>query len=183
MYNEIKKQAEIAVKELLTVAKLHKNDILVIGCSTSELTGNKIGTTSDFDPAKAVFDGVYPILKENGIFLAAQCCEHLNRAIIIERECALHYGYDEVNVIPQIKAGGAFATTVYNNFADPVAVESIKAAAGIDIGSTLIGMHIKSVVVPVRISIDMIGGARLTLARSRAKFVGGQRAVYDQNLM
>lgn len=175
----IKKQAEQAVKELLLVAGLKKGDIFVVGCSSSEIIGGNIGKNSSFEAAQAVFEGVYPVLKENGIYLAAQCCEHLNRALIIEREAAEKYGLDEVCVVPKMKAGGSFATCCYENFASAVAVENIKAKAGMDIGGTLIGMHLKNVAVPVKLSFNKIGDAVLLCARTRPKYIGGERAQYN----
>lgn len=175
----IKKQAEQAVKELLLVAGLKKGDIFVVGCSSSEIIGGNIGKNSSFEAAEAVFEGIYPILKENGIYLAAQCCEHLNRALIIEREAAEKYGLDEVCVVPKMKAGGSFATCCYENFNEPVAVENIKAKAGMDIGGTLIGMHLKNVAVPVKLSLNKIGDAVLLCARTRPKYIGGERAQYN----
>lgn len=180
-YEEIREQAAKAVTELLEVARLKKGDIFVIGCSSSEIKGAHIGKGSDLDAAKAVYDGVYPILKERGIYLAAQCCEHLNRCVIVER-AALLPGTEIVNVVPQLHAGGSFSVTVYNHAEDPVAVEEIKADAGMDIGDTLIGMQLKKVAVPVRISMTEIGHAHLTCARTRPKFIGGSRAVYDDVL-
>ena len=167
--------------EIIKTAKLQKNDILVVGCSTSEILGDKIGTNSSPEAAKAVFDGIYKAAKENGVFVAAQCCEHLNRALITERE-AVPFS-DIVNVVPQAKAGGSFATAAYRSFKNPVAVEEIKAHAGLDIGFTMIGMHIKAVAVPVRLQNNKIGEATVLAARSRAKFIGGERAVYDAELM
>lgn len=180
-YEEIRAQAAQAVTELLAAAKLKRGDIFLIGCSSSEIKGARIGKGSDIDAAKAVYDGVMPILKEKGIYLAAQCCEHLNRAVIVEKE-ALLPGTEIVNVVPQMHAGGSFAVTVYENAEHPVAVEEIKADAGMDIGDTLIGMHLKKVAVPVRISLKEIGCAHLTCARTRPKFIGGSRAVYDDVL-
>lgn len=124
---------------------------------------------------------MYPALKERGIFLCAQCCEHLNRAIILEREAADKYGLEPVNVVPQPKAGGSFATTAYARFTEPVAVEEVRAMAGIDIGGTLIGMHLRRVAVPVRLSVKKIGEAPILCARTRPKFIGGERAHYDQD--
>lgn len=183
MTEELKQQAETAVKELLEAAKLNKGDILVVGCSSSEVCGSKLGTNSNLQVAEAVFSGIYPMLKENGIYLAAQCCEHLNRALIIEAEAARLYGYPMVNAVPQPKAGGSFATTAYKTFTSPVAVEAVSASAGMDIGGVLIGMHLKPTAVPVRLSIKRIGEAYITCARTRPKFIGGARAVYDQNLL
>lgn len=175
----IKQQAKSAVSELLSVAGLHKGDILVVGCSSSEIVGETIGHGSSIEAAEAVFEAIYPILKEQGIYLAAQCCEHLNRALIIERECAKNYGLEEVCVVPQPKAGGSFATTVWKNFDAPVAVEEIRAQAGLDIGGTLIGMHLCRVAVPVRLEQNRIGDAILLAARTRPKYIGGSRAKYE----
>lgn len=183
MFEEIKKQAQIAVTELLDAAKLERGDIIVIGCSSSEVVGERIGKGSSLDAAEAVFGAVYPVLCERGIYLAAQCCEHLNRAIIIETEAAKKYGFEIVNVVPQIKAGGAFATTAYKNFKNPAAIEKVRAKAGMDIGGTLIGMHLAEVAVPVRVSVSKIGEAHLICARTRPKFVGGARAVYNEDLL
>lgn len=180
-YDEIKQQAAEAVLELLQVANLKAGDIFVVGCSSSEIKGKRIGKDSDVDAAKAVYDGIYPILKKRGIYLAAQCCEHLNRAVIVEKD-ALLPGTEIANVVPVMHAGGSFAMTVYNNAEHPVAVEEIKADAGMDIGDTLIGMQLKKVAVPVRLSIKSIGEAHLTCARTRPKFIGGSRAIYDDVL-
>ena len=175
----IKQQAKQAVLELIEAADLKKGQILVIGCSSSEIVGETIGHGSSITAAEAVFGEVYPILKEKGIYLAAQCCEHLNRALIIEAECAEQYGLEPVCVVPQPKAGGSFATTAWKNFESPVAVEHVKAHAGLDIGGTLIGMHLKEVAVPVRLSLCAIGSANLLCARTRPKFIGGIRAKYE----
>ena len=180
MYNELTIQAKTALSELLEQANLKPGNLLVIGCSSSEIMGEKIGKGSSLDAAKAVFEGVYPILCEKGIYLAVQCCEHLNRAIIMERAVAEAKGYEIVNVMPQIHAGGSFAVTAWNAFSDPVAVETISADAGIDIGDTLIGMHLKRVAVPVRVSVKKIGQANVVCARTRPKYIGGPRAVYKE---
>ena len=177
--NLIETQARTAATELLEAADMQTGDIFVVGCSSSEVIGGHIGKASSLETAQAVFRGIYPVLQERGIYLAAQCCEHLNRALIIERDCALRYGYEPVCVVPQPKAGGSFATAAWNTFASPVAVEQIRAHAGMDIGGTLIGMHLRPVAVPVRLSLDHIGCALLLCARTRPKFIGGSRAVYD----
>lgn len=181
MLKEIREKSAIAVSELVEVAGLSQGKLLVIGCSSSEMVGEKIGKGSSIEAAEAVFESVYPYLLEKGIFLAAQCCEHLNRALIVEREYAEKHGLEIVSVIPQMKAGGSFATTAYKNFKSPVAVEHIKADAGLDIGGTLIGMHLKNVAVPVRLSVKKIGEANILAARTRPKFIGGQRAIYPEN--
>lgn len=183
MLEMIREQAEIAVKELLEISGVQPGDIMVVGCSSSEVTGHKIGSDSSLQVAQAIFAGIYPVLREKGVYLAAQCCEHLNRSIIIEKEAARAYGLEEVNVVPQPKAGGSFATTAYENFAAPTAVEEVKAHCGLDIGGTLIGMHLKKVAVPVRLSVSRIGEANILCARTRPKFVGGERAHYNEKLM
>ncbi len=180
---QVKDCAEQVTRELLETAGLEPEDVLVVGCSSSEVVGETIGTFSSKETAQAVFEGIYRVTKEQDIFLAAQCCEHLNRALIVEKELAKREKWDVVNVVPQPKAGGSFATTAYECFREPVAVEHVKAQAGIDIGNTLIGMHLKEVAVPVRVSISRIGNAPVVCARTRAKFVGGSRAVYDEALL
>lgn len=183
---EIEEQASQAVKEIAEAAHLHKGQLFVVGCSTSEVLGDKIGTHSSMDVANALYKGISSQLNARGIFLAAQCCEHLNRALVVEREVMEKYDLEQVNAIPQPDhAGGAFGTTAYQNMKDPVLVEDIQARAdaGMDIGGTLIGMHIHPVVVPLRISLDHIGNAILICARRRPKYTGGQRAIYDPKLM
>ena len=175
-------QMKQATEELISAAKLEKGDILVVGCSSSEITGSKIGTDSKPETAKQVFSAVYDVAKTKGIFLAAQCCEHLNRALVVEKSFAKAHNLEIVNVIPQPKAGGSFATAAYHSFDNPVLVEEICADAGLDIGGTLIGMHLKRVAVPVRLSVNRIGEAILLAARTRPKYIGGQRAMYDERI-
>ena len=175
---DIKLQCKKATEELIEVAKLKKGNIVIVGCSTSEVVGSKIGTNSDPNTAEQIFEGIYSAINEKGIFLAVQCCEHLNRAIVIESQAIPNA--EPVNVIPQKKAGGSLATIAYANFKNPIVVEQIKADAGLDIGDTFIGMHLKSVAVPVRLSLNAIGEAHLTAARVRPKFIGGIRAIYDE---
>lgn len=183
MYNELKKNAYQAACELLDIAKLQEGDLMVVGCSSSEIGGKKIGSDSNVDIADAVFSGIYDAVQEKKVYLAAQCCEHLNRALIIERKAAEKYGLEPVNVVPQKKAGGSFATAAYAAFEAPVAVEELHCAkAGMDIGDTLIGMHMAKVAVPVRLSVKKIGEANLVCARVRPKFIGGERAHYDDTL-
>ncbi|WP_071429467.1 TIGR01440 family protein [Angelakisella massiliensis] len=172
-----------ATEELINIAKLSPGDLLVVGCSSSEVLGERIGTNSSTDVAGAILEGILPVCREHEIFLAAQCCEHLNRALILERQAALARGLELVNVVPQPKAGGSFATAFYNACQKPAAVEHIRAQAGMDIGDTLIGMHLADVAVPVRLSMRRIGQANLVCARTRPKFIGGQRAHYDQQLL
>ena len=181
MLDELRQQAAQAAVLLCEKAKLRAGQIVVVGCSTSEICGSRIGSDSRPEVASAVFGAIHQELRARGIYLAAQCCEHLNRAIIIER--AAVPGADIVNVVPQPKAGGSFATAAYHAFSDPVAVESIRADAGLDIGGTLIGLHLKQVAVPLRLGMDHIGSAILLAARTRPKFIGGVRAVYDETML
>ncbi len=179
--NTLKEDCKAIFYELIEKAKLNKGDILVVGCSTSEVCGSKIGTNSNVDVAKELFDGMYAVAKEKGVYLAIQCCEHLNRAIVIEREALPNA--ERVNVVPQKKAGGSLATTAYGVFSNPIVVENIKADAGIDIGGTLIGMHLKAVAVPLRLSVSTLGDTNILCARTRPKFIGGIRAIYNEELL
>ena len=183
MLNKIKNEINSAISELVEKANLKCGNIVVVGCSSSEILGDTIGTGSVPEAAEVVFVEINKVLGEKEIFLAAQCCEHLNRALVVEREAAEKFCLEQVNAVPQVKAGGSFATAAYKGFKDPVLVEFIKADAGLDIGDTFIGMHLKHVAVPTRLSVKKIGKANLTAARVRPKFVGGSRAVYDENLM
>ena len=177
--SELTAQARKATEELLEAAHLETGDVFVVGCSSSEIRGGRIGHDSSMEVAAAVLAGVLPPLQEQGVYLAAQCCEHLNRSIVIEREAAKKYGCQIVASIPQPHAGGSWATNCWRTFKDPVLVEEVKAAAGMDIGGTLIGMHLRRVAVPVRLSMDHIGEAILLCARTRPPFIGGSRAVYS----
>lgn len=179
--DQIYLQTKAVIEELDEKAGLKPGSILVVGCSTSEVLGSKIGTNSNPDTAKQIFDALYDYTRAHGLFLAVQCCEHLNRAIITQ--LAAVPGADIVNVVPQPKAGGSLATCAYAGFDEPVAVEHIRADAGIDIGLTLIGMHLKPVAVPVRLENNRIGQALVVAARTRPKFIGGARAVYNEKLL
>lgn len=175
-------EAYSAARELLEAAGLEKGDIFIVGCSTSEVAGADIGTFSSPELAEVVFGSIYQAAQEAGVYLAAQCCEHLNRAVILEKEAAVRYGAEIVNVVPRPKAGGSFASAAYKAFEHPAAVEHIRAHAGLDIGDTLIGMHLKDVAVPVRIRVKEIGNAHVVCARTRPKFIGGSRAAYDDDM-
>ena len=181
--DEIAAESVEVIGELILKSGIGKGDLLVIGCSTSEVVGSDIGHGSSLEAAKAIFDAIYPLLLEKGIALAVQCCEHLNRCIIIEKETAKKLNLEIVNVVPQPKAGGSFAFTAYKAFEDPVAVETVKADAGLDIGLTLIGMHLRHVAVPIRLQRKTIGKAAISAARTRPKFIGGERAAYDPNIL
>ena len=177
----IYEQATAAIAELYEKAKLTAGNIVVVGCSTSEVMGSKIGTNSHPDTAGEIFKALEDFAQKKGLFLAIQCCEHLNRAIITERK-AVPFS-QIVNVVPQPKAGGSLATQAYHGFEDPVAVEEIQADAGLDIGFTLIGMHLKKVAVPLRLQNNKIGEAMVLAARTRPKFIGGVRAIYDEEML
>ncbi len=178
MLNNIKEESINTINELIVKGNLSEGSILVIGCSSSEIGGGIIGQNSSIEIAKEVVDAILPILNEKGINLAAQCCEHLNRALIINKSVAKNNRLEIVNVMPLPKAGGSFATAVYEALPSPCAVEEIKADAGLDIGNTLIGMHLKKVAVPLRLKNNKIGQAFVTAAYTRPKYIGGERAHY-----
>jgi uncharacterized protein (TIGR01440 family) len=165
--------------DLTTQANLQKGEIVVIGCSTSEVIGEKIGTAGTEEVAEMIFHSLATLKEETGVHLAFQCCEHLNRALVVEKEVAKTHGLQEVSVIPVRKAGGAMATFAHRHMKTPVVVEFIKADAGIDIGDTLIGMHLKHVAVPLRSKVKQVGAAHVTMAKTRPKLIGGTRAVYE----
>lgn len=174
----IKNEVFKAVSELLEKSEIKSGEILIMGCSTSEIAGNTIGKGSVFELGDAVIGGALEALKNSGVYLAVGCCEHLNRAVVIEREAAEKYGLEIVSVIPQPKAGGSAGTSAYKMFKNPVVVEFVKAHAGIDIGDTFIGMHLRHVAVPLRLSVNTIGHAHTTFAKTRPKYIGGSRAYY-----
>jgi len=175
----ISQQVTSAVEELLAAADLKPGQILVVGCSTSEIRGAKIGSSGSEEVAGAVLTAIARCCASRQIQLAIQCCEHLNRALVVQRQVMQQYGLEEVSVMPVLKAGGALAAQAIREFADPVIVETIQAHAGLDIGATLIGMHLRRVAVPVRLQQKYIGEALLTAARTRPKLIGGVRAVYE----
>jgi len=178
---DIKETVRNTALELYERAGLKAGQTVVVGCSTSEITGQNIGTCSDSGIGTDVFSALNDVFSEHGIHLAAQCCEHLNRAVIVERTIAA--GYNIVNAVPVPKAGGAFAAAAYNGFSDPVALEEFQADAGIDIGGTLIGMHLKRVAVPIRLETKSIGEAAVTAARTRPPLIGGNRTEYNEDLL
>ncbi len=182
MYEEIRQASAEAMTELLDVSKLREGSLVVVGCSSSEILGQRIGKGSSPEAAQAVVDAILPILEDRKMLLAAQCCEHLNRALIVERSTMEKFGLEQVTVMPRPKAGGSFATAVYAAMKDPVAVEFVKADAGLDIGNTLIGMHLKHVAVPLRLSVKRIGEAAVNAARTRPKLIGGVRAEYPEEI-
>ena len=178
---QVRQESAAAARQLAEAARLHKGQIVVVGCSTSEVVGHRVGSWSTPEVGQAIFDGLHSVFGPMGVYIAAQCCEHLNRALIVEHEAVPQL--DIVNVVPQPKAGGSFATAAWAGFDAPVAVEHVRAKAGIDIGDTLIGMHLCEVAVPVRIQVKRIGEANVVCARTRPKFIGGARAHYDEDLL
>lgn len=177
---QVRQESAAAARQLAEAARLRKGQIVVVGCSTSEVVGRRVGSWSTPEVGQAIFDGLHSVFGPMGVYIAAQCCEHLNRALIVEQ--AAVPGAEIVNVVPQPKAGSSFATAAYHAFRHPVALEEIRADAGLDIGGTLIGMHLKKVAVPVRLAQNHIGQAIVLAARTRPKFIGGDRAVYDETL-
>lgn len=171
-------QVESVLEALHNAMPLTQEHILVVGTSTSEVIGKHIGSAGTVDVANAIFDALKNFQKKTHVQLAFQCCEHLNRAIVVEKETAKELRLEQVTVVPVRSAGGAMAAYAFQKLENPVVVESIKADCGIDIGDTFIGMHLKSVVVPVRCEVKEIGHAHVTIARTRPKLIGGERAVY-----
>ena len=172
-------QARLAMETLLDAAKLYPGELVVVGCSTSEVAGHRIGSYSSEEIGQALMKGLLEPVRARGLYLAVQCCEHLNRALVVERACMREYHYEQVNVRPALKAGGALSVAALDAFEDPVVVETIRAHAGIDIGDTIIGMHLRPVVVPIRSEYAKIGMANVVLARTRPKYIGGSRAQYN----
>lgn len=170
------------MRDLSSVFPLAPSHILVMGVSTSEVVGQKIGTAGSGQAAEAIFRVLKESRAESPFHLAFQCCEHLNRALVVERETAVEFGLEEVSVVPVPSAGGSMAAYAYEHFQDPVVVERIRAHAGIDIGDTLMGMHLKEVAVPFRSSVTRIGEAHVTMAYTRPKLIGGSRAVYVRDV-
>ncbi|MEN6565613.1 MAG: TIGR01440 family protein [Veillonellales bacterium] len=172
-------QAKEALAELLQTAQLSAGQIVVVGCSTSEVRGARIGSAGSAEVAAALLNGLTEVCAGAQVHLAIQCCEHLNRALVVERPVMENYQLEQVSVRPIPHAGGALAAQAMQDFTDPVVVEFISAHAGLDIGSTLIGMHLKRVAVPVRLKNKQVGQALVTAARTRPKLIGGVRAVYE----
>lgn len=177
--DEIQKQLTTITEDVLKAAKLHEDDLFVLGCSTSEVVGGHIGKDSNLDVGHVIINTLISELRPKGIHLAVQGCEHINRSLVVERKVAEKNGFEIVTVVPALHAGGAASIEAFKQFDDPVEVEHVVAKAGIDIGDTSIGMHVKFVQVPVRPSIDTLGAAHVTALRSRPKYVGGPRANYD----
>lgn len=180
MITDWEKEFESILTEFSEQVALKPGQLVVIGCSTSEVLGEKIGTAGTFDVAEMIYRSLSKWQQTNTVQLAFQCCEHLNRALVLDRSAAEERGLEEVSVIPVRHAGGAMATYAFGEMKDPVVVEFIKADAGVDIGNTLIGMHLKHVAVPVRVKQKTVGQAHVTLAKTRPKLIGGERAVYER---
>lgn len=180
MLEEIRRESKLAIEELLAQSSLREGDIIVLGGSSSEVLGSHIGKNSSQEIGLAVVEEILKVVKENKLYLAVQGCEHINRALVVEREIAEKKGFEIVSVVPALHAGGSMSMAAYKLMEDPVMIEHVVAQAGLDIGDTSIGMHVKFVQVPVRLSIKEIGKAHLTALRSRPKLIGGERAVYQK---
>jgi uncharacterized protein (TIGR01440 family) len=176
----LRTQTSEAAAELFSSTPLKPGMILVVGCSTSEIQGRSIGSAGSQEVAVSLMEALLEVCQKRGIALAVQCCEHLNRALVLERAVQERLGLPEVSVVPVLHAGGALATEAYRCFQDPVMVEAIQAHFGLDIGSTLIGMHIRPVAIPIRLVHNRIGRAYVTAARTRPKLIGGARACYKR---
>lgn len=174
----MKSQLIELMNELQSISFFNANERCIIGCSTSEIQGSKIGSNGSLEIARILYEALETIHNETGVHFAFQGCEHINRAITIERECFNPDTMTEVSVVPQANAGGSLSTYAYQHMKDPVVIEHIQCDKGIDIGQTLIGMHIKHVAVPVSVKTKCIGEAIVTIAKSRPKLIGGARAKY-----
>ena len=183
--NDIQKEiyaaATAAITELIDENRPFFNPVrlLVIGGSSSEMAGGTIGHQSTYELGEALSEAALNLAGERGFACAFQCCEHLNRSLVVERETAEKYGYEIVCAVPQPKAGGSMATAAWRRMSDPVLVQSVNADAGIDVGLTLIGMHLRAVAVPIRLKTEKIGNALVTAARTRPRLIGGERAKYS----
>lgn len=179
---KIRAQMTAALEELLNENRAHFNPVrlLVVGGSSSEIGGGTIGHDSAYELGEAVAEAVCDLAESRGFAAAFQCCEHLNRALVVERAAAEAYGLTIVCAVPRPKAGGSLATAAWKRMNDPVLVERLQADAGIDVGLTLIGMHLKPVAVPIRLKTDRVGCAILTAARTRPRLIGGERACYSE---
>lgn len=178
---EIKDQTKQVVEEVLDLSNLQKGQIFILGLSSSEVIGGHIGKNSSIEVGEVIVETVLDILTPKGIYLAVQGCEHLNRALVVERELAIQKDLEIVNVLPTLHAGGSGQLAAFKYMKDPVEVEFITAQAGVDIGDTAIGMHIRHVQVPVRPSLREIGQAHITALASRPKLIGGARAAYQED--
>lgn len=181
MTEDVVQETTRVLKDLMAAAPLDHRHLLVIGVSTSEVIGERIGTKGSHDVAAAVFSAVERIRENRGFHVAYQCCEHLNRALVVQKQTLEQFHLTEVTVVPVPNAGGSMAAYAFRAWSDAVVVESVQAHAGIDIGDTLIGMHLRPVAVPVRPSLKAIGAAHVTMARTRPKLIGGARAVYGRD--
>ncbi|WP_156291991.1 TIGR01440 family protein [Oceanobacillus salinisoli] len=180
---DVKQNIDELMEEWLQSGHLRQGDIFVIGCSTSEIAGKRIGTSGSEEIAGIIFQAMNKLRDKAGVRLAFQCCEHLNRALVVERETVREQHLEEVSVVPVPKAGGSMASYAYKHMHDPAVVEFITAQAGVDIGETMIGMHIQHVAVPLRLKQRFVGDARVTAAYSRPKLIGGARANYENTRM
>ena len=182
MLEQVRNEAKAAALEICQVAKLRKGQILVVGCSTSEVTGHKVGSYSSPELGQAIYDGIQEALQPQGIYLAAQCCEHLNRALVMEQKVLDERRLTQVNVMPVPKAGGSTGAAAYLRFEEPAVAMAIQAEAAIDVGDTLVGMHIRPVAVPLRMPQEnyKVGEAHVVMAYSRLPYIGGERAQYPK---
>lgn len=179
LLRQIKEDVDNVVAEWIKRDDLKEGDVFVIGCSTSEVAGKDIGTSGSDEIAEALFNSFQQLNEKKNVHLVYQCCEHLNRALVMEKSTQKQHDLTEVTVVPVRDAGGSMSTYAYRHFTDAVVVEDVKADAGIDIGGTMIGMHLHQVAVPIRFEKRQIGSAQITLARTRPKLIGGARAQYE----
>ncbi|MFC4303530.1 TIGR01440 family protein [Cohnella boryungensis] len=177
--HSIADQAEGALQELVRSGGVRPGQIVVLGVSTSEVRGERIGSSGAEAIAEQIHEGIERVRQQAGVHIVWQCCEHLNRALVTERRLAEAQGWTEVSAVPVPKAGGSMAAYAYRQMEEPCLVEAVQVHAGIDIGETLIGMHLRPVAVPLRPAIRSVGQARVNMAATRPRLIGGARAVYE----
>ncbi len=178
-FEKLKNDLETLIEELEEENFFFENQRLIIGCSTSEVIGEHIGKNSSLEVAEVIFNGFRTVREKYDIHLMFQGCEHINRAVTMDRRTSVQFGFDEVSVVPHRSAGGSLSEYAYQKMADPVVAEFVTADSGIDIGQTMIGMHLKHVAVPLRTNTRLIGEAVVTIAKTRPKLIGGPRAKYN----
>ncbi len=176
---QVKQDIAALLREVEQQVTFQPKQLFVVGCSTSEVAGERIGTAGAIEVAQALYDELERFAKRHDLYLVFQGCEHINRALTLERAAAEKYHLEPVAVVPVRTAGGSMSAYAYTKMDEPVVVETVQAHAGIDIGQTLIGMHLKVVAVPIRTSVKKIGEAVVTVAKTRPKLIGGTRAQYE----
>ena len=180
LHQEIIDRIDAAVAALCDKGRLEAGSVIVLGCSTSEVAGGQIGKASVPELGAVIAKAMIDTCRARGMEPAFQCCEHLNRAVVMEKSALRARGLVQAAAVPQPKAGGSVPAAAWKLLESPALAISVQAEAGIDVGDTLVGMHIRPVAVPLRIDTNRVGQANLVMAYSRLPFIGGSRAVYEE---